>query len=331
MNKLLLLSLCTAASLSAVAQPTITSAILPIGGDMEVGMQTMMLTSPGPAGANVNWDFSNVSFSPGDTTIYYICPGAPGCSQFPGSTLAANNPVDDFYTHYAAGTQKYTALGYYDVTDDYVFDDPEDLLRFPMTYTNSYTDSFNVLFDYAANFVVRRKGQIVVTADGYGTLKLPNGTYNNVLRVKAVEDFSDSSGGTPLVFHIEQYAWYDPTLRSPLITFSVFSSPAAPMPQYYAQYRSNIPTAVAQTALQSGSIGLYPNPATDVLTLTLPTAIDASRAAISVSDVTGRSMPVAISATGHTATIQVTTLPAGLYLMQVRTPLGSRTLKFEKL
>jgi len=89
------------------------------------------------------------------------------------------------------------------------------------------------------------------------------------------------------------------------------------------------PLASAQ-GLNAATVALYPNPAQRRATLLLPALAGAGRATLTVLTTLGQqvqSQTVALAATGTTATLDLTGLPAGLYLVQVRAADQQATLR----
>lgn len=95
---------------------------------------------------------------------------------------------------------------------------------------------------------------------------------------------------------------------------------------YYAEHGT---TSVGQAAATQEQIRIFPNPTTDILNISLPKNV--SNPQIIVTDVTGRSMPIAASLASSGYTINTAQLPTGMYLLRVRTAQGGQVLKFEKL
>ena len=84
------------------------------------------------------------------------------------------------------------------------------------------------------------------------------------------------------------------------------------------------PRAAATTALATA----YPNPASDVLNVTLPTGTDAARATVHVFDLAGHEM----SQAGYNGQdqVRVSSLPRGLYYLTVGTGTNVTRQRFEK-
>ncbi|GAA4042670.1 hypothetical protein GCM10022409_30760 [Hymenobacter glaciei] len=95
--------------------------------------------------------------------------------------------------------------------------------------------------------------------------------------------------------------------------------------------RASLLTSLGGTAPRAAAPTLataYPNPASDVLNLSLPTGADASRAAVHVFDLTGHEMKqVGYNGQGQ---VRVSSLPRGLYYITVGTGTDVTRQRFEK-
>lgn len=80
------------AGIAAYAQPSITrSAIERINIPITFKAGDVALTAtPGPSGANVNWDFSAYAGANTSTSTMNVCPGKPTVSGFPKPTGLPN-------------------------------------------------------------------------------------------------------------------------------------------------------------------------------------------------------------------------------------------------
>lgn len=288
---------------AATAQPTLTAATnLPTPGLTNTLHRTSTAT-PGPGGANVTWDFSSLTATATVPSSYAACPGAAFCDSFltvnpnlTGLEVLTSNTL--FYNASTSSLAIVGARGAGLVPGTPVnarFTDPEDFLRFPMSYNTSYTDASRanyVIFGFPAT----RTGSSVVTADGWGTLKLPGGiTYNNVLRVKRVATFYDTVSSSP----IPQYA-------SANVTLYLWYSTAYPeFLMLIGQTTSSFGNGTTAAWTLPGTAGVddvdgtfrfsaSPNPAADRLSIRWPAATEAT---LALQDLTGRTVARAAGST----------------------------------
>lgn len=223
-------SLCITVAVVLSAQPTITRDNLFRPGDEIFQVDVPIIPDPGPSGANVVWDFSAVQPDPevygqeavlADTTPYF--------NDYPQSNIA-------LYTE-ALGTQIYQ----YMLLDDNSFEqmgsviagfqneiyqDPATYLVFPFTYNSQWQDDFAFTSSFQINpTITTTEGSLETLVDAYGTLILPNATFTDVLRVRIVENSTDTTdfglGIAEKNVNIDtSYHWISPSYYGPLCSRS---------------------------------------------------------------------------------------------------------------
>ena len=88
------------------------------------------------------------------------------------------------------------------------------------------------------------------------------------------------------------------------------------------------PAAVGALAGNDLSVSIYPNPAHDKLFVEC--AVPGADAAITIYNAMGRAMPVAVAGKGARITVNIASLPAGVYYLQYRADGGSIAKRFVK-
>ena len=176
------------------SQFTVTSAFNPLPGDVERYREcdtTNVL--PGSSGTNVNWNNSSLTLQTDSVLINYISPSAtPYASYFPTSTIAVQEMSN--YRYYMGNTSVLEYLGnVVDFTPPIVYSlsNPQSLFQYPMNYGSSFTDNYFGT-ETVSTMVIKHYGTVNATIDGYGTLQLPIGTFQNVMRTKYTEHRIDS-------------------------------------------------------------------------------------------------------------------------------------------
>ena len=181
------------ASFSAFAQPVITAVgVTPVVCDaFKVQYATTTKhNAPTIRGANLTWDYSTILDSNFTQTSRYINPlglGLPGSDSFPNATLAAFDATDAIVGYLNPTSSSLGMLGedFYGVGSLNKFTPQRTLYFFPATYQDSFTDSFTYINPQETDgYTVEGYDTLVV--DSYGTLILPNATYDSVLREKVV-------------------------------------------------------------------------------------------------------------------------------------------------
>lgn len=241
---------------ASYSQPVLTSANtnFAIGDGFQYSAANY--TSPGNQGANVTWDFSTLA----QTNTYsssIITPSAgTGSANFPNADVCIET-AGSTWGYIEQGTQAKSIVGAY-AAYAIPYSNPEDLIRYPMAYQSTFTDSLLANFT-AATYAYERKGIVTVTADGYGTLILPWGTLNGVLRVEMQEDYSDSMLSINFVTHYtsENYQWYFPGTHNPVLAInSIIATPGGTSQnsQYLVQSSVNRQQEFVKRMV------IYPNP-----------------------------------------------------------------------
>lgn len=176
----------------------------------------------GAGGENAIWDFSNISLAP--TFIdagTYVLPGLTQYStSFPDANLAEVLSSNQTF-YYTDNADSISLLGYVTVSGTNIsqvtYTDPFTLLSYPFTYGDNFSD-------IAARTYANITGTATynVTADGYGTLVLPIGTFHNVLRLHSEANFNDvSATGTFFELQDDLYEWFDGIHPKPLLSIRV--------------------------------------------------------------------------------------------------------------
>jgi len=192
-----------------LAQPVLTSAINPQAGD-SFNFYSSNMKDPGNPGPGQLWDFSAATGSP-FIVKYRDCgthPNPDCIYNFSGNTYFMNDTVQAF-VHY--GTSVPSGSIYLELEDLKVF------MKFPFTYTDSLLDYYYGV--YSVTGMERdQNGVVRVSADGFGTLLTPAGTFENVLRVKEINEYVNAAGSWSESYYEEIYRWYRNDYRQNLYT-----------------------------------------------------------------------------------------------------------------
>ncbi len=209
------------AVMSSKGQITITPTYNPIAGDRFVfnSVDTNNV-QPGGAGANQNWNFSTITIFNDSTVLTYSVPsGTPYASSYPSANLAQYQQSASAYTYYQTSTSHILNYGAATTVATVVNSDPQKVMQYPFAYNSNFSDNFLAQFT-SAGATVYRRGTINVSADAYGTITLPTGTYGNVLRTKQIQTIVDSSviSGFGLVSTtvLTTYSWYNGVNKFPV-------------------------------------------------------------------------------------------------------------------
>jgi hypothetical protein len=134
------------------AQPTLTAA----GCNPILGYSTNTASTAGfaqgPSGANQTWNFASLVSTGSNAAQYVTVASTPNATQFSTSNLAAFG--GGAYSYYNISNNAYTLNGVVAPSSGTVipYSNGEDILRFPFTFGNSYTDTWAANFTSGINF-----------------------------------------------------------------------------------------------------------------------------------------------------------------------------------
>jgi hypothetical protein len=283
------------AKFSAWAQPIATSEnVLDFTGDFYFAEATNF--TPGPAGANQTWDFSNLQLTLGGQDTPQAVASTPFASQFP----TANNcykfsgifPPDRYY-YQNVSASKYEIIGMAITagTGDNYTPNPRTFCTFPYTFGTVYNDTYRTVSE--ANDT-----SVVVTYDAYGTLILPTGTYTNVIRQKVVKNGTTTN-----------YNWFN-------------VQPFYPLVQTVLEQNSIGVLKGLNLGVDENSYGkkfaVYPNPAHDQINIEAIGQID-NAVDIEIYDLMGKCLlsQKANSLDNDQVQLNVASFNAGVYLLKI--------------
>ncbi|MFN8396576.1 MAG: T9SS type A sorting domain-containing protein [Bacteroidia bacterium] len=146
--------------------------------------------------------------------------------------------------------------------------------------------------------------------DAYGTLLIPYGTIQNVMRFHTLDTLFDS--GFMVTF--DTYDWWDSTSQIPLLTISdLWSTGSNVMKRVYYPQATSI-LASSENRLPSPAVTVYPNPVHNQLRLDTPS--EWLGAGFGLYSSTGQ-LIVATELPDLHVTVDVSTLASGFYFYRV--------------
>ncbi|MBK0404438.1 T9SS type A sorting domain-containing protein [Adhaeribacter sp. BT258] len=220
--KRLLLPVCiaffSAAGNQLAAQPSLTAASnnLQIG-DRFHAHQTIIgapeMTTGALAGANQTWNFSTLTSAGVQQAEVLGRAAAPKPTDYPAANMVVKIGNEYAYLENNGTVLKEHAL--FESVQSYTLEntDPAEKLKFPLAFNDTFTDTYAGTVVLAGN-TIPRIGNVTVTAEGYGTLVLPSGTTQNVLKLKTEEI---SNAGTMFSENTVTYDWFQPGIHFPLL------------------------------------------------------------------------------------------------------------------
>ncbi len=222
-------ALIIASSLIMQAQITLTQAAnSPIPGDINVRKpaDTTNALPNSITGNPITWNFTGLQSDTTSFTETWVNPSTlPGTFLF--TSLGANVVKSDSTTFMKSSSTKLEYMG--DMFANGAvqqFTNTIEVMRFPFSYANSYTDNFSG-YSNSPNGNINITGSLTVTADGEGTLILPTDptpTNYAALRVKTNMSMNIAGTGT-LSFltgtiTVRQYQFFTSGRKSPILNYS---------------------------------------------------------------------------------------------------------------
>ncbi len=316
-----LLAFCTI-NLSVFTQPVLTQATNSPAPGHAYTINYGPYVQPGMPGAAQTWNLSALAT---DSTIQVttVAPfNTPNGTQFPTATAAeVSEAVTQYFRTAADGIH---FAGSDDGTSVIVHAPQGKFLAFPCTFGTSWNTPQNASFSYD-DTPVTRTGTFSGHADGYGNLVMPGGTIPNVLRVHWTHTLQDATPFFTISYIYDSYAFFVAGQSHPiaeLVTASTDFGNGAVVNQF-SRWSGDISTAIK--APQAPAIGVYPNPASDEVTISLPTG-SGTPSTVTVTDMTGRTVLYELLSGTNTSTarIDVSSLFSGQYHVTVTTTDGRR-------
>lgn len=264
-------------------------------------------------GANQTWDLSGVIDGNGVNTL---------------TAVHVNNPANEIYIEEQGARfyRSYNSSGVFENSislpgaPSIVYSNPKQILKFPLqsglTHNGSYSHSQQVNGN-----TLGQTGTYSIEYVGYGTLITPAGTFNDVICILAQDFYATTtnnaqSGNGALV----TYYFYKPGYHQPIAQMG--SQAGNGTTSFRGSYLKVSPLDVDK--MNKTAFVVAPNPATDGFTI----AGDNSVKSVQLFDLNGKEISVYYNAT--TNFVDVSSIPAGVYHLQVITDAGIASEKVVK-
>jgi len=326
MKKIILFTLLIGGKL--IAQPTFTSNdMIDVGFSYSSKEVTNASTANVTAtGANSVWNYSNLIA--GTTTVFsYVSPiGKPGASNFPASSLCQQSTSTQGnigYSFYVKSSTLFSFDGIFSTTvagqTVSQFNPNLDIYRFPVTLNSAFTQPIGGTTTVDV-FTYYREGSQTSTCDGFGTLTTTLGTFQNVLRIKTIQLYSDSLsfGGGSIVsnYEIEIYSWINAASKGiPLLSISFIRIDNA-APSFFGTLSSEPALSIEET--QTLPFSIFPNPASEVFSIQFPQDLKTNLNA-EIYSVTGKLVKSISNITSNsTFNLSTTDLAKGTYFVVLK-------------
>jgi hypothetical protein len=334
-------------SFSAIAQITITNNDFPVIGNLVVrAVDEVTTVSPGNAGTNQIWDFSNLVITRYDSAVYIPPQGVTGYENYPDANMVAkhyNGPQEynhsyNFLKSSTGGLQWIgdenfvTLFGTFSLNMHTSYHPAPFGLPLPFSFGNTSSQDFEMDWYMAT----RNAGDLLdstkkishmnltMTADASGTMITPGGSFP-VLRVKELISTTDSSytytSGSWVLQSDTTYSWTQ---------YRWYTNDYGEVGYYYARdgkgngfsyFKSETIVGINDVKDKPG-VTIYPNPSQSLISIDTKERINK----VEIYNTEGNLKMVV----GNSGTIDITSLSSGLYIARVYTLHGRASASFLK-
>ena len=266
----------------------------------------------GTSGIDQTWDFSSLADDL-QTTDYAASEVSitPFGNEFPMANVATTSldfSGNEVYSYFTNNDSLYTTWGYETFTDKLIYSNPRDILHFPFTFGDSFSDTY-----YGSLLVGYNSGIVEISADAYGVLMLPTGTFHDCLRVREIRYDTLAAGPSPIISSDTSFKYYVPNYPEPLCQVNHHHlSDGFSFDEIYWQNIS--PNAVASINIES-ALSVFPNPCNDQVKISIPALNE--KATITIHDITGRVMTKKDQITGNDILVNTSSFKEGVYLVSI--------------
>lgn len=192
------------------------------------------------------------------------------------------------------------------------YSDPDDLFHFPMNYNDSYTDTNAISMDFGAlgvDLTVESEGTRTNVVEGWGSLKIPNHEFSNVIKVKSTLNqtfhINYQGQGSDIPLNMITYYWFDKDYGIPVLMVQGTGGEGTFVPisatyLYFESLGTNDLNIVKNT--------IYPNPTTGIININLQPSEDVK--SIQIFDQSGKIVGKSLN---------LSNLPKGVYVLKAIT------------
>lgn len=320
------------------AQITIGTVDMPIAGHIYpiVTGQASGTADFATTGANTTWDFSSLTVSANapDTILSIAQLPITYIVSFFTSTFAerANGnmslglsfALQNVYNVFKNTSSSFRQTGFggeVQGTALPVFYNPNDeIYQFPLNFNNTFSSNSAYVFQLPTIATFGQQRSRTTTVDGWGTLILPNGSYQ-VLRVKSditdIDSIYVDQFGTGFNLPVQlthEYKWLAVGKGTPMLqinTNDILGNETVSS----IRYQDFGPSAIENISADNSEINIFPNPTSDYA-FVMPSEKFQNEKML-ITDVTGRVLnEISVSSTEVT-TIDLTRFSEGIYFVQI--------------
>jgi hypothetical protein len=286
------------------------------------------------------WDytpqFSGAASLYSDPTSFVAPSSGTGNSSFPSSNLAAN--IGGRWVYFIGGASGLFIDGVYAVVsgNPASLNFTPDPAQIPTPYTYG---SAPIVTSYSATTVISGYNAYhyatrTISADAFGSLTTPTGTYPNVLRVKTYEITADTvffAPATPIYIANDtttNYTWLQNSQDALLMSIDQNHLGAVTKASYLQSFSNSVATIGAPSA----AFNVYPNPASGVTNFVYENK-STGMVNIQLVDLTGKQVAIlvneqqAVGKQNVSINLEALHIPKGLYFLKLNSGNTLQTIK----
>lgn len=285
----------TTCNLVANAQPVIDS-----GSFLQTGQAVSAFEinptglDDGNDGANCYWDFSDVDIL-GNSEIWQgnVQPASSteDYSFFPEANIALI--LSDGTIRYWNNSETGLAISGQGGTGEHIaFTNESIIFTYPFSFGSVHTDdSEGTIYGTCRNFA--RESTETTEGTGYGTLALPNGIYDDVLKIRRTifATRTDTERGTVRMNNIVEHYWFHPDIQGPLLYLRNWSNDGCPGSNEGAEAVLFMPqlasTSVTDFSGIDVSLSAFPNPASNQVQILIQDPVN-REGSVQITDMIGQ-------------------------------------------
>ncbi len=316
---------------TGIAQTLNQGNMAPVVGDVLSEYQAPYI-APGPAGANQTWDFSTLITGTVVTKNYMTAASTGYSTFFSNANLAADHGQGIFVFYWVNNNSlEFVGIYFADASFARPYQNPVKVMTYPCSFNTTWTDNFSSNYTFSGTAVMRT-GTITGAADGFGTVVMPYGPVTNVLRVRVEETYTDVHNYGYSVNSSTTHHFYKPGITSgPILSIleDTMNQNSNPQTHRSSLWRTTAPAGILERNADAIGIDLFPNPATDQLSIVFGSVGGSTR--LELLDATGRlvrsehfaAMPMGI----NRVDLDVNEIPAGTYVVRIIAANGDQGAK----
>lgn len=304
------------------AQPVIDSTAAPVAGSTYVYLVGDLLSLPG-TGAGQVWDASMASTITTDTIAFIDTADASGAFGFPQADVARKALGRE--TFLRADADGLYELGYHvpDPGFTAVYSDQRQVMAWPCAVGTAWADTFSGSYMFQGEpYTI--DGTASFEATGSGTLLLPGGAVEDVLRIDGTESYDEVGSGNTYSYSATFTLFLTPNAKLPVArnvqSTAVFNGVAS-NPVLRFQYLDAVSLASPGWARDAQLLPCWPNPAATLVHVTPPEAGEWTFRLIAPEGRVVRHLQAQVNA-GAPFAIDLSGLSAGTYVLLAGDPDG---------